>query len=157
MMSDSTKNDDRAGVRVLRRLHPAWSERRIGREIGRTPKFVKKWLERDDSKSLPRGITRTNSVVTEQFKKKVKRKMVGSLKAKGGGKRRKLSIREIYRTLNHKFLYFWLRCVNFFVNYSICIVNYSNCIWFSSLFSIAGASRAFVSVFVGDSCICGSL
>lgn len=99
MMSSDTTTDDRAGVRVLRRLHPEWSERRIGREIGRTPKFVKKWIERDDTANLARGRSKKRYILTEEFRKKIKRKMVGSLRAKGGGKRRKLSIREMVKEL----------------------------------------------------------
>ncbi len=68
---------------------------------------MRKWLVREDSERLPSGITQPPSVRNEIFDKKVKRKMVGTLKAEGegggggGGKRsrRKASIRETVREL----------------------------------------------------------
>ncbi len=46
---------------------------------------MSKWLEREDSERLPIGITQSPSVRNEIFDKKVKRKMVGTLKAGGLG------------------------------------------------------------------------
>ena len=95
-------DDDKSAVRVLARLHPEWSIRKIARDIGRSGGFVTKWLERTDNDNLPRGNTTQNTVITDAFLKTVKRKMIGSLDAHGGGKRRKSSIREMVREFEGK-------------------------------------------------------
>ncbi len=115
MLNANQKLDDRSAVRVLARRHPAWSNRRIGREIGRTDVFVARWLERDVSTNLPRGRTLKKRVRTEAFDKKVKKKMIGALKVEGGVKRRKLSIRETVTELKSE----GVECSYFSVNESV--------------------------------------
>lgn len=102
MTSSNDLKDDRSTVRTLARRHPAWSNRKIAREIGRTHVFVAKWRDRDDSENLPRGNTRMNTVRTGEFVNSVKRQMVGMKKSKGGGKRRKMSIREVVKEFKSK-------------------------------------------------------
>ncbi len=76
--------------------------RQIGKELGRSRKFVKKWMERDNNENLPRGRSQYKTVRSEEFDEKVKRKMVGALRAEGGGKRRKLSISETVAELKEE-------------------------------------------------------
>ena len=94
------QRDDRYAVRALARRHPTWSNRRIGRELGKTHKFVARWRERDVSTNLARGRSQRKTVRTEAFDKKVKRKMIGARAVEGGVKRRKLSIRETVKKLS---------------------------------------------------------
>ncbi len=75
-MTSSETSDDRSAVRALARRHPEWSNRMIGRELGRSGRFVARWLARD-SRSQRR------TVRSEAFDKKVKRKMVGSVRVEG--------------------------------------------------------------------------
>ncbi len=86
--TDAHLKDARSAVRALADRHPDWSQRRIARELGKSNHFVRKWIVRDNSECLSRGNTQTPSVRNESFDKKVKRKMVGTVKAAGGGKRR---------------------------------------------------------------------
>ena len=101
-MRTSKLKDDRSAVRTLARRHPDWSQRRIAREIGRDKTFVYKWIDRDHSDNMSRGRSQCKTVRSESFDKKVKRKMVGSVRVEGGAKRRKLSIRQTVEELNRE-------------------------------------------------------
>ncbi len=83
--ADAKLKDARSAVRTLADRHPEWSQRRIARELGKSNHFVRNWLEREDSERLSSGITQSPSARNEIFDKKVKRKMVGTLKAEGKG------------------------------------------------------------------------
>ncbi len=83
-MTSSETSDDRSAVRALARWHPEGSNRMIGRELGRSGRFVARWLTRDNSDNLPRGRSQRRTVRSEAFDKMVKRKMVGSVRVEGG-------------------------------------------------------------------------
>ena len=93
-MQPPSEQDLRVTVRTLKYLNPGLTARELGNTLKKDHKWVLRWWGREDQENAPRGQSASKTLTPTKLNF-IKRRVCGTQKARGGVRKRKLSVREV--------------------------------------------------------------
>ena len=91
-MPTPSEEDLRVTVRTLKSLDPSKTARELAKTLHKDHKWVIRWWKREHTENSPRGST-VSKTLTPTKLSLIKRKVCGTQKARGGVRKRKMSVR----------------------------------------------------------------
>ena len=93
-MPPPSEEDLRVTARTLKYLDPGLTARELGNTLNKDHKWVLRWWKREDKENSPRGLGASKTLTPTKLSF-IKRRVCGTQKARGGVRKRKLSVREV--------------------------------------------------------------
>ena len=94
LMPPPSEEDLRVTARTLKFLDPSLTARELAKTLKKSHTWVLRWWMREEKENAPRG-SGTEKTLTPKKLKFIKRKVCGTVKARGGVKKRKLSVHHL--------------------------------------------------------------